>query len=191
MTDKPDTTGIDARWPHLAADIVTLRNGGADDPNWTAVTLDDGEGKIEAAWNIWVADGQICCTVPAHPFGGGEPSDGGPLTDWRDAICRAGRTLTEMRAELAQARADLEAAQERLTWPRWMEAWDGSFGLVPPDGGSYLAIVTPEDGMWRPWLGLGCRDRQSPGGFDEAEAYLVQRELIRPGCTIRPAGVPR
>lgn len=134
----------------------------------------------------------------------GEP--GRPATDWPimwngmhlgwsrsgyDIARRLAGELLTLRADLAQARADLGAAQDRLTWPRWMEAWDGSFGLVPADGGPYLAIVTPEDGMWRPWLGLGCRDQQSPGGFDEAEAYLAEHGRIRPGCTIRPAGVPR
>ena len=90
--------------PHLAADIRTLRNGGEDDPQWEEDTCD---GEV-MAWDIYVADGQVVCTVPYNCHSGGEPSDGGPLDDWRDAICRAGATMAAMHGGLAAAAEEIE-----------------------------------------------------------------------------------
>lgn len=100
-----------------------------------------------------------------------------------------------LEAELAHARTDLAAAQDRLTWPRWAHAREGGVLELRSPTFVLLAVVwdahndTPAG--WRAWhgpVGSGppCPWEQGVGGIDEAEAYLVQHGRIRPGCTIRP-----
>jgi hypothetical protein len=113
----------------------------------------------------------------------------------REAGALSGPTDEEHTAELAQLRADLAAAQDRLTWPRWvhrraertMDLWLPSHELLAVVWDAY----DEEPAGWRAWhapLGSGppCPWEQGAGGIDEAEAYLVKYGRIRPGCTIRP-----
>lgn len=105
------------------------------------------------------------------------------------------REVLELRAELAQAHADLAAAQDRLTWPRWTHTRDGGVFELRLPSFELLAVVwgahNDAPAGWRAWhgpVGSGppCPWEQGAGGIEEAEAYLVQHGRIRPGCTIRP-----
>lgn len=91
----------------------TLCNAEPENPKWEEVQHD---GVIRG-WDIWVADGQVCAFVPYLPHSTGEVSDGGPLTDWRDAICAAGRLMLQARERIIGAEkrvAELEAENARL-----------------------------------------------------------------------------
>ena len=91
----------------------TLSNAEPENPKWEEVQHD---GVIRG-WDIWVADGQVCAFVPYLPHSTGEVSDGGPLTDWRDAICAAGCLMLQARERIVGAEkrvAELEAENAKL-----------------------------------------------------------------------------
>ena len=92
-----------------------------------------------------------------------------------------------LRAELAQARADLEAERERAEWPRW-SAW-ATWWILRSRDGATLAQVHPCDGSmcWTAWPADGADGVRGDGGISEAEAFLVAQGRIRAGRTIRPA----
>ena len=123
----------------------TLTNGGDDAPVAEPVLRDLPDAHMEdgepEGWDLYVADHQVVVHVPRHPYGSGEPSDGGPLTDWRDAICESGRALLDLRQlclELQERVADLEEElkEAREAEPSYLEAEDepASFSRRHPDG---------------------------------------------------------
>lgn len=126
-----DLTAIRALLRLLKTHGETLTNGGEDPPEHEE-TL-DADGEIRG-WDIWVADGQVCAFVPYMPHSSGESSDGGPLTDWRDAICAAGGLMLEAHAHLTAATAEIErlrAERERLlAWLAKIEGGDNPAGGV-------------------------------------------------------------
>jgi hypothetical protein len=117
---------------------VTLTNGEGEPPKWDEVC--DGDGS-PAGWDIWVADGQVCASVPQFPQTDGEASDGGPLTDWRDAICVAGMLMLGAHADLLTLHAEVERLRAELAKPV-AGAWVGCIRSV---GGYSVAFSLPAD----------------------------------------------
>ena len=100
--------------------------------------------------------------------------------------------LAAVERERDEARAELAAAQDRLTWPRWVRAPGGMLLLRLPSQELLATVWAGSDELdagWRAWHGLsgsGGPWEQGAGGIEEAEAYLVRHARIRAGCTIRP-----
>ncbi len=137
-------------------------------------------------------------TDPAKPAMTWPIMSGGQLIGWSgsyyDVARELAREVLTLRADLAQARADLEAAQDRLTWPRWVLPDDvaspGEAELYAADMSHCLAMVW-RSGAWRAWGTRGSKPTNGRGGIEAAEAFLVEHGRIRAGCTIRPAEVSR
>ena len=127
-------------------------------------------------------------------------TDGGLVGHYFDRAVRAELACAALEMERDEARAELAAAQERLTWPRWAhERGEGVLELRLPSFVLLAVVWNAHDDVpsgWRAWhgpVGSGppCPWEQGAGGIEEAEAYLAERGRIRAGCTIRPAGVSR
>jgi len=145
----PILTLSDVQIKALETHGFTLANGEPENPKWDDVRDRDGD---LTGWDIWVADGQVCAFVPQFPRSTGEVSDGGPLTDWRDAICAAGVLMLGAHADLLHLHAEVARLTAELGKPV-AGAWVGNFR---PSERGYTVAETGAPGCgWHVWHNTG------------------------------------